>query len=361
MSYCCVRHERHSNGLVALVMKSFALFVAVFFITTAAHAEAPTVPVVEYYSVTMDHYFLTTHPDEQDLLDRGVIRGWQRTGYSFLGYVITDIGLSGVCRFYYTNNVVDSHFYTSNPQECDKLIREKIWQYEETGFLVRTPDAFGQCPPTTQAIQRLYNNGSGGFPNHRYSNDALVIQQMRARGWILEGPVFCAPVPGSSSPPPPESPPPPPPLPPAADPTNAFGIYCSGATGTRVMRLDWPGSGSFTRDVTDSLAGEAMVFVLDVPHGVDPNNVYRLVGIYAASTAQALRRSSLSATPCDFSASLGPVAYVDSGTQLYFPFQVGNGSAYVIRLEPGRTYYINVQNLSCGPTENCRFALDLYP
>jgi len=342
-------------------MKSLGLLFALLLITSAALAQAPTVAVVEYYSPTMDHYFLTTHASEEDLLDRGVIKGWQRTGYSFLGYVTADIGLTGVCRFYYTNNVVDSHFYTANPQECDKLINEKIWQYEETGFFVRTPDASGQCPLTTQAIERLYNNGRGGFPNHRYSSDVTVIRQMLERGWILEGPVFCVPIDTSLSPPPsPPSDPVPPPLPPAADPTNAFGIYCSGATGTRVLRLDWPTSGSFTRAVSDSLAGEAMVFVLDVPFVVDPNNVYRLIGIYAASTAQALRKFSLSATPCDFSPSLSPLAYVDRSTQLYFPFQVGSGSTFVIELQPGRTYYVNVQNLSCGPYENCRFALDLY-
>jgi Repeat of unknown function (DUF5648) len=343
-------------------MKSLGLFLAGLLISNTALAQTPTVKVVEYYSATMDHYFLTTHLDEQDLLDRGAIKGWQRTGYSFLGYLTAYVGLSGVCRFYYTNYVVDSHFYTASSEECDKLISEKIWQLEETGFFVRTPDAFGQCPATTQAIKRLYNNGNRGSPNHRYVSDAALIQQMLDRGWILEGPVFCAPVEGSSSsstPPNPLPEPPPPPLPPAADPTNALGIYCPGATGTRIVRMDWPTSNSFTRVVTDSLAGEAMVFVLDVPYGVDPNNLFRLVGIYY-SAAQPLRRASLSATPCDFSASLGPVSYVDRSTQLYFPFQVGNGSTYVIQLEPGKTYYISVQNLTCGPDENCRFALDLY-
>ena len=326
-----------------------------------AHAQTATVKVVEYYSPTMDHYFLTTHLDEQDLLDRGVIKGWTRTGYSFPGYPTAHAGLSGVCRFYYTNNVVDSHFYTASPDECDKLISEKIWDLEEIGFYLRTPDALGQCPATTQPVNRLYNNGNGGFPNHRYVSDPSLIQPMLERGWILEGPVFCAPVEGpTSSPSDPSPDPSPPPLPPPAPPTNSYGIYCPGATGTRIVRMDWPTSGTFTRAATDSLAGEAMVFILNVPNGVDPNNVYRLSGIYYQTAAQPMRRGSLSATPCDFSASLGPASYVDHSTSLSFPFQVGSGSAYVVRLEPGRTYYVNVQNLSCGANENCRFALDLY-
>jgi len=339
-------------------MKSLGLFLAGLFIWSAAHAQT-TVKVVEFYSATMDHYFLTPHLEEQDAIDRGAIKGWQRTGYSFLGYSTASVGLSGVCRFYYTNYVVDSHFYTANPAECAKLISEKIWQLEEIGFFVRTPDAFGQCPATTQAINRLYNNGQGGAPNHRYVSDAALIQQMLDRGWIPEGPVFCAPVEASNSPTPPDPLPEPAPLPRAADPTNSLGIYCPGATGTRLVRMDWPMPGTFERVATDSLAGEAMVFVFDVPYGVDPDNLYRLVGIYYRTQAQPLRRASLSATPCDFSASLGTVSYIES-TQLIFPFMVGNGSTYVIRLEPGKTYYVSVQNLTCGLDENCRFALDLY-
>ena len=87
----------------------------------------------------MDHYFLTPHVDEQDAIDRGAIKGWQRTGYSFLGYLTASVGLSGVCRFYYTNYVVDSHFYTANPAECGKLISEGIWQLEERAFLCALP------------------------------------------------------------------------------------------------------------------------------------------------------------------------------------------------------------------------------
>src|SRR4030095_10951770 len=167
-------------------MKSFGLFLAGFFILSVAHAQTATVQVVEYYSSTMDHYFLTTHLDEQDLLDRGVIKGWTRTGYSFPGYPAAYVGLSGVCRFYYSNNVVDSHFYTADPDKCAKLSSERIWNLEELGFYLRTPDAFGQCPPTTQAVKRLYNNGNGGFPNHRYVSNDSLIQQMLDRGWILE-------------------------------------------------------------------------------------------------------------------------------------------------------------------------------
>ena len=342
-------------------MKSLGILLVGLLLSSAAHSQTPTVKVVEFYSATMDHYFLTPHVDEQDAIDRGAINGWQRTGYSFLGYLTASVGLSGVCRFYYTNYVVDSHFYTANPAECGKLISERIWQLEETGFFVRTPDAFGRCPATTQAIERLYNNGQGGAPSHRYVSNAALIQQMRDRGWIPEGPVFCAPTDESSSPAPPIPLPEPPPqrLPPAADPTNSLGIYCPGATGTRILRMDWPMPGAFHRAATDSLAGEAMVFVLDVPHGIDPTNLYRLVGIYQQANTRPVRRASLSATPCDFSASLGPVSYVE-GTQLNFPFMVGNGSTYVIRLEPGQTYYISVQNLTCGPDENCRFVLDLY-
>jgi hypothetical protein len=36
-------------------------------------------------------------------------------------------------------------------------------------------------------VYRLYNNGQGGAPNHRYTTASSVRDQMLAAGWILEG------------------------------------------------------------------------------------------------------------------------------------------------------------------------------
>ena len=34
---------------------------------------------------------------------------------------------------------------------------------------------------------RLYNNGQGGAPNHRYTTSTVTRGQMLALGWVQEG------------------------------------------------------------------------------------------------------------------------------------------------------------------------------
>jgi hypothetical protein len=36
-------------------------------------------------------------------------------------------------------------------------------------------------------VYRLYNDGQGGAPNHRYTTDFAVRAQMIAHGWVPEG------------------------------------------------------------------------------------------------------------------------------------------------------------------------------
>jgi hypothetical protein len=48
-------------------------------------------------------------------------------------------------------------------------------------------------------VYRLYNNGMGGGPNHRYTASATIKAQMIALGWTPEGygpdaVIMCAPL-----------------------------------------------------------------------------------------------------------------------------------------------------------------------
>ena len=54
-------------------------------------------------------------------------------------------------------------------------------------FAVALPDSEGGCASGTRPLYRLYNNGQGGAPNHRYVTMPLVRDQMLASGWVLEG------------------------------------------------------------------------------------------------------------------------------------------------------------------------------
>jgi hypothetical protein len=54
-------------------------------------------------------------------------------------------------------------------------------------YYLALTDASGNCPSNTAPLYRVYNNGQGGAPNHRYTGDRLVRDQMVAAGWLAEG------------------------------------------------------------------------------------------------------------------------------------------------------------------------------
>jgi len=52
---------------------------------------------------------------------------------------------------------------------------------------IAVPDGAGNCAAGTQPVYRLYNNGQGGAPSHRYTTSLAVRAQMMAQGWASEG------------------------------------------------------------------------------------------------------------------------------------------------------------------------------
>ena len=156
-------------------------------------------PAVEYYHAGFDHYFVTDLPAEIDVLDRGVLPGWARTGESFNVYADAPKGSALVCRFFSTAfGSRSSHFYTPDANECAGLRRDPDWQLEAIVFATPLPGPTGACPAASQPVFRLYNGGAGGAPNHRYTTSAATRGQMLAKGWVAEGygaagAVMCAP------------------------------------------------------------------------------------------------------------------------------------------------------------------------
>jgi probable HAF family extracellular repeat protein len=147
-----------------------------------------TPQAIEYHHATFDHYFLTALPDEIAKLDSGIISGWVRTGQSFGVYVEASKATKPVCRFFSTAfGLTSSHFYTADAGECAKARRNRDWQFEALVFNVETPDLNGACLPGTQPVYRLYNNGQGAAPNHRFTTSLATRAQMIAAGWISEG------------------------------------------------------------------------------------------------------------------------------------------------------------------------------
>ena len=148
-------------------------------------------PVIEYYHAVFDHYFITRNPDEITKLDNGTFVGWQRTGLSFNVYPTATAGAASVCRFFSTAfDPKSSHFYTPFPVECTTVKANPSWQFEGEGdevFYIPVASASGTCGSDTTPVYRLYNNGMGNAPNHRYTTSAATRDQMVAAGWVIEG------------------------------------------------------------------------------------------------------------------------------------------------------------------------------
>ena len=148
-----------------------------------------SVPVIEYYYAAFDHYFITAMPDEINALDNGAFPGWTRTGLRFSAYAANVSSTSPVCRFFSTAFAPkSSHFYTPFPAECAARQTAPGWMLESAAaFYVSVPAGDGSCATGTTPVYRLYNNGQGAAPNHRYTTDFTVRAQMIAQGWAPEG------------------------------------------------------------------------------------------------------------------------------------------------------------------------------
>jgi len=156
-------------------------------------------PVTEYYHAGLGHYFMTAISAEITALDNGAFGGWSRTGETFNAYANAPPDSASVCRFFSTAfTPKSSHFYTPDAPECAFVKQSPSWLFEGDVFNIPVPNQQGNCAAATQPVYRLYNNGQGGAPNHRYTTSLDIRSQMVAEGWIPEGygpigVIMCAP------------------------------------------------------------------------------------------------------------------------------------------------------------------------
>jgi dienelactone hydrolase len=149
--------------------------------------------VTEFLNSNLNHYFITPYTSEANGILLGAAGpGWARTGIDFNAW--QDASGTGVpvCRFYGTpGRGPNSHFFTADAGECAFVKRDPGWTFE--GLTMRVTQAVaGVCPADTIPVFRVYNNR---FPqndsNHRYTTSRMTREQMKARGWLDEGTVFC--------------------------------------------------------------------------------------------------------------------------------------------------------------------------
>ncbi|MEO8506327.1 MAG: beta-propeller fold lactonase family protein [Betaproteobacteria bacterium] len=158
----------------------------------------PTATVVEFYNLSLDHYFITWAPGEIAKLDAGdVIKGWTRTGHSFKTYAVAQSATSPVCRYYIPPALGDSHFFGRGTLECGRTgSSNPSFVLEDPAFMQMFLPVNGVCPAGTVKIYRVFSNRPDA--NHRYMTDTVIRDEMVAKGWLAEGDgadlvVMCAP------------------------------------------------------------------------------------------------------------------------------------------------------------------------
>ena len=173
--------------------------------TVTAPAGPTTVTVVEYHHASFDHYFITPVVDEIALLDAHAppFQDWSRTGFSFKAYTNATAPAASVaiCRFFNDHFAPkSSHFYAAHGFGCeDTITKFPDWGLEDDKlFNTLLPDDSGNCPSGSIPVYRLYNNGMGAAPNHRFVTSLTERQNMLNQGFVAEGAGIgvgmCAPV-----------------------------------------------------------------------------------------------------------------------------------------------------------------------
>lgn len=177
--------EQFETNLPASDVVDLAAYLAVKFGVTPV---PQTAAAIEYYHAAFDHFFITTIADEITKLDNGTFAGWQRTGLQFDVYKGPQTGASVVCRFFSTAFAPkSSHFYTASADECAAVKANPSWTFEGEVFFVLTPADDGTCVAGTMPVYRVYNDGMGAAPNHRFTTNLALQLEMVNDGWVPEG------------------------------------------------------------------------------------------------------------------------------------------------------------------------------
>jgi YVTN family beta-propeller protein len=155
---------------------------------------ANTAIATEFYEAAFDHYFHTDDEIETRLLGDGVFGdAWHRTFEFFRVWTSAGPNRVPVCRFFSAAfGTKSSHFYTPVASECLALqtnpMLKAVWVLETTAlYYLELTDTAGNCPAGTAALYRVYNNGMGGAPNHRYTVNRATRDRMITLGWVAEG------------------------------------------------------------------------------------------------------------------------------------------------------------------------------
>jgi hypothetical protein len=146
----------------------------------------------EYFNAALHHDFMTANPQEQAALGVAPFADWQPTGRSFNACDATQstpVSSAPACRFFNDHCAgIGTHLY-GLPDACaDVLADFPDWTLESSAaFALFAPAADGSCPDGADPVYRLFNNGMGGAPNHRFVTSLDDRAAMIAQGYTPEG------------------------------------------------------------------------------------------------------------------------------------------------------------------------------
>ncbi len=97
-----------------------------------------------------------------------------------------------MCRFFSASFAPkSSHFYTADAIECASVKSNPDWTFEGVvGYVLPN----GSCDGSSAPLYRLYNNGLGGAPSHKYTLQDYDRSYLLQAGWVEEGALGCVPV-----------------------------------------------------------------------------------------------------------------------------------------------------------------------
>lgn len=187
-----------AQTILSSIPNRIAYFDAQHFDLSPVSGASAVATVVEFYNVSLDHYFITWIADEIAKLDAGTaIKGWTRTGRTLTTYTAAQSGSSPICRYYIPPAQGDSHFFGRGTVECDATgAAHPNFALEDPSFMHMILPNAGTCPAHTRSVYRVFSNRPDA--NHRYMTDRAVRDTMVTQGWVAEGDgpdlvVMCAP------------------------------------------------------------------------------------------------------------------------------------------------------------------------
>jgi hypothetical protein len=150
--------------------------------------------VVEFHHAGLDQYFYSADAGEVAAIEAGRVgAGWVRTGQAFRVVVAPGCPFARdapVYRFAAAQGgATGSHVFTRDRAECHVVDATRQWTFEGVPFWASTPAPDGRCPGDGVPLARTWR--PFGASTHRFTTNPDVASEMRARGWIVEGPAMC--------------------------------------------------------------------------------------------------------------------------------------------------------------------------